>query len=245
MGDSPCEECGTQGEIELKITQEKSYREWNRKAYALMDSGAVVGVLPTLRVEALQPEKCRMCHSFGEDALDFDLARVEDALFMQAFPKMQRELLLPGMRVPDSDSLYLDSLSKLFLGSVFADGKPLSSMAPWRDRDGVEQDLHRVVPDSLKNLLNSVASRYGLRYITMPVFLRVEMLPDLGRNGGYTWEILWSMWDARYGELVFLVYSSFTAETTSRIAPEKEWAEPFADRLRKMFSVDLSKLENH
>ena len=52
-------------------------------------------------------------------------------------------------------------------------------------------------------------------------------------------------WDARYGELVFLVYSEFTAATTSRVAPEKEWANPFATRLWKMFSTDLNKLESH
>ena len=245
MRDTPCEECGDRGKIELKITGEKSYREWNRKAYALMDSGAVVGVLPTLKVKAVQPEKCRMCHSFSADALDFDLARVEDSLFVKAFPKMQRELLLPGVRMPESDSLYIDSLSVLFLKSAFADGKPLSDMGPWVSRDGVEQDLSRFVPDNLKNLLNAVAARYGLRYITMPVMLQVEMIPDLGRSGGYTWKILWSMWDARYGELVFLVYSEFTAATTSSVAPEKEWAEPFAERLWNMLSVDLSKLENH
>lgn len=245
MRDAPCEECGARGEIELKITEEKSYREWNSKAYALMDSAAVVGVLPTLKVKAVQPEKCRMCHSFSADALDFDLARVEDSLFMKAFPKMHRELLLPGMRMPDSDSLYVDSLSVLFLRSAFADGKPLSDMEPWVTRDGVEQDLHRTVPDKLKNLLNTVAARYGLRYITMPVELQVEMIPDLGKSGGYTWKILWSMWDARYGELVFLVYSEFTAATTSRVAPEKEWANPFATRLWKMFSTDLNKLESH
>ena len=245
MRDAPCEECGARGEIELKITEEKSYREWNSKAYALMDSAAVVGVLPTLKVKAMQPEKCRMCHSFSADALDFDLARVEDSLFMNAFPKMHRELLLPGMRMPDSDSLYVDSLSVLFLRSAFADGKPLSDMEPWVTRDGVEQDLHRTVPDKLKNLLNTVAARYGLRYITMPVELQVEMIPDLGKSGGYTWKILWSMWDARYGELVFLVYSEFTAATTSRVAPEKEWANPFATRLWKMFSTDLNKLESH
>ena len=79
----------------------------------------------------------------------------------------------------------------------------------------------------------------------MPVRLDVYMDPDLGSSGGYTWKILWSLWDARYGELVFLVYSEFIAETTSRVAPEKEWAVPFAPRLWKMFSTDLKKIENH
>ena len=246
MKDAPCQECGTRGDIELKISNEKTYREWNKKAYSRMDSSAVWGVFPALSVKADRPEKCKFCHSYSADALDFDLARVEDSLMVKAFPKMRRELMLPGMRLPDADSAYVDSLSKLLLNSVFADGKKLSDMSPWLDRDGVEQDISRELSKDFKNLLNALASRYELRYLSIPVVLNVRMDTDLGKSGGgYTWQTLWTLWDARYGELVFLVYSEFTAATTSRVAPEKEWAEPFASRLWKMLSTDLSKLENH
>lgn len=245
MKDAPCQECGTRGDIELKISDEKSYREWNKKAYSRMDSSAVWGVFPALSVKADRPEKCKFCHSYSADALDFDLARVEDSLMVKAFPKMRRELMLPGMRLPDADSSYLDSLSFMLLESVFADGKKLSDMSPWLERDGIEQDISRELSKDFKNLLNALASRYELRYVSIPVVLNVRMDTDLGKSGGYTWQILWTLWDARYGELVFLVYSEFTAATTSRVAPEKEWAEPFASRLWKMLSTDLSKLENH
>lgn len=245
MSDSGCDECGTQGEIELKISDEKFYREWNQAAYSRIDSSAVVGVFPALKVVAKQPDDCKMCHSFGADALDFDLAHFEDSLFVAAFPKMQRELMLPGMRLPEADSLYLDTLSVKLLNSQFADGKKLGDWKPWQERDGIEQAYSREVPAKLKDLLNAVASRYSLRYISVPVKLEVEMMPDLGKAGGYTWKILWSLWDARYGELVFLTYSEFTAATTSRVAPEKDWAVPFAPRLWKMFRVDFSKLESH
>ncbi len=245
MRDAPCEECGNRGDIELKITEEKAYREWNRKAYSRLDSSAVVGVMPTLKVVASRPDVCRMCHSFSADALDFDLARVEDSLFAKAFPKMQRELLLPGMRLPDADSLYIDTLSFLLLKNAFADGRPLSDMRPWQERDGVEQDMQREAPAKLKNLLNDIASRYEIRYITMPIYLKVEMLPDLGKKGGFTWEILWCMWDARYGELVFLTYSQFMAATTSRVAPEKEWSQPSAAPFGKILTTAVDKPMNH
>ncbi len=245
MGDTPCEECGKQGDIELKITDEKFYREWNDKAFSRLDSNAVVGVFPALKVIAKRPEVCKMCHSFSADALDFDLAHVEDSLFVQAFPKMKRELMLPGMRLPDADSSYLDTLSVMLLKSEFADGHKLEDIAPWVDRDGIEQAFAREVPTKLKNLLNDIASRYELRYMSVPVMLEVAMDPKLGKSGGYTWKIVWSLWDARYGELVFLTYSEFTAATTSRVAPEKEWSVPFAPRLWKMFNTDPSKLENH
>lgn len=245
MGDAPCTECGERGEIKLKISDERFYREWNANAYGRLDSAAVVGVFPSLKVVANRPEVCKMCHSFSADALDFDLARIEDSLFVKAFPKMKRELMLPGMRLPDSDTAFVDSLSKILLASAFADGKPLGSFEPWLERDGVEQTFARALPPQFKDLLNGLASRYELRYMTIPVRLEVTMDPDLGRSGGYTWKILWSMWDVRYGELVFLVYSEFTAATTSGVSPEKEWAAPFASRLWKMFSTNLKNIENH
>lgn len=245
MSDTPCDECGAQGEIELKISKEKFYREWNQNAYTRIDSNAVVGVFPALKVTAKRPEDCRMCHSFSADALDFDLARIEDSLFVAAFPKMRRELMLPGMRLPDADSLYLDTLSIKLLKSEFADGQKLENEKPWVERDGIEQAFVREVPAKLKTLLNEIASRYEIRYASIPLMLEVSMDPKLGRSGGYTWKIIWSMWDVRYGELVFLTYSEFVAETTSRIAPEKDWANPFGPRLWKMFAVDFSKLENH
>lgn len=245
MMDSPCDECGKRGDIELSISDEKSYREWNQAAYARLDSSAVVGVFPALKVIAKRPEKCKFCHSFSAEALDFDLARIEDSLFVAAFPKMQRELMLPGMRLPDEDSLFVDSMVVQFLQLDFADGKKMDDMTPWADRDGIEQTFVRQVPQKLKDLLSNVASRYALRYLSIPVALQVKMDPDLGKSGGFTWEILWTLWDARYGDLVFLSYSAFTASTTSRVAPEKEWATPYAVRLNKMFSVDFSRLESH
>ena len=118
-------------------------------------------------------------------------------------------------------------------------------MTPWEERDGVEQTIARQLPFKLKELLNGIASRYELRYLTIPLVLNVEMDPDLGKKGGFKWQIVWSMWDARYGELVCLAYSKFTAATTTRVAPEKEWATPFASRLSRMFSVDVANFENH
>ena len=245
MKDAPCTECGTQGEIVLKITDEKFYREWNPVAFSRVDSNAVVGVFPTLKVNAIRPEECKMCHSFSADALDFDLARVEDSIFAKAFPKMTRELMLPGMRVPEADSAFVDTLSLTFLAEKFVEGKRLDDVSPWEERDSVEQTLVRELPFELKDLLNKIASRYGLRYLTVPLVLEVSMAPDLGKKGGFTWQIVWSMWDARYGELLCLTYSKFTAATTTRVAPEKEWAEPFASRLWRMFNTDVAKFENH
>lgn len=244
-GDAPCSDCGERGEIELEIKDETFYREWNASAYARLDSTAAVGVFPALRLEALAPEKCKFCHGFSEDALDFDLSRVEDSLWALSFPKMRRELMFPGMQVPEADSAFLDSVQAAMLETGFADGKPLGSLEPWRERAGTEQVLARVVPFPLKRSLEALASRYRVRYVSLPIYLKVEMLPKAGKKGGFTWESLWALFDARYGELVFLNYASFRAETKTRIAPERLWAEPFAERLEKMFTTKLSEVEPH
>lgn len=245
MGDSPCTECGDRGDIELEISDEIFYREWNEAAFSRLDSSAILGVFPAASITAVAPEKCKFCHSFSDDAVDFDLSRVEDSVWAKHLPKMRRELMFPGMQVPEEDSTLVDSLLRQLLVAKFADGEPLDSVKPWIERDGIEQAYSREVPAPLKNVLEQLATRYHVRYVSLPLKLSVKMDPDLGKKGGFYWESLWTLWDARYGELVFLTYNKFTASTKSRIAPEREWAEPMWARLEKMLTTDLNSLEAH
>lgn len=245
MGDAPCSDCGDRGEIELEITDEVVYREWNESAFARLDSSAILGVFPAASVTAVAPENCKFCHSFSEDAIDFDLSRVEDSIWLETLPNMRRELMFPGMQVPEEDSTYVDSLLKEMLKVPFVEGEPLDSVKPWVERDGIEQAYSREVPPRLKNILNELATRYHVRYVSLPLRLSVQMDTNLGKKGGFYWESLWSLWDARYGELVFLTYNKFTAATKTRIAPERMWAEPMAMRLKKMLTTDLKTLEAH
>lgn len=245
MGDSPCTECGERGEIELEISDEVFYREWNEGAFNRLDSSAILGVFPAASITAIAPENCKFCHSFSEDAVDFELSRIEDSVWAEHLPNMRRELMFPGMQIPEEDSLYVDSLLKIMLHSRFADGEPLDSVEPWIEREGIEQAYTRVVPQELKNVLEELASRYHTRYLSIPLKLSMKVDPDLGKKGGFYWESLWTLWDARYGELVFLTYNRFTASTKTRIAPEREWANPMLVRLIKMLSTDLKQLESH
>lgn len=245
VGDTPCEDCGKRGDIELKIHSELFYREWNPSAYKKWDSTAVIGVLPTQVVKALAPENCRFCHAFSEDALDFDLARVEDSLFARAFPKMRRELMFPGSRVPEEDSTWLKTWTKQLLKTSWVEGKPLMDSSPWLSMAGVEQSFERLPSDSLKALLVKVAFKYNIRYLSLPILLEVEVLPKAGKSGGYTWKNLWTLWDVRYGELVFLTYVHFVAESKTRVSPERFWAEPFAPHLWHMLKTNPSEIENH
>ncbi len=243
-GDVPCADCGKRGEIQLEISDEVFYREWNPFAMKRLDSAATLGVFPALKIEAFAPEDCKFCHSFSDDAVDFDLSRVEDSLWVRAFPKMNRVLLFPGMQVPEEDSLFIQTFVSEILKEPFADQKMLQNLSPWKERAGTEQLFRRTVPLALRQKMEELATRYHLRYVTFPAYLRVKMDPDLGKKGGYEFETLWLFFDARLGEAVFICYSAFTASTATRVAPERFWAEPFAARLYKMLSTDISTVEN-
>ena len=62
--------------------------------------------------------------------------------------------------MPDEDSLYVDSLAVKFLNSAFADGKKLSDLSPWAERDGIEQAFEREVPAKLKDFSLELKSSF-------------------------------------------------------------------------------------
>ncbi len=245
MPETPCEDCGERGEMELEISNEKFYREWNPAAYARWDSSALLGVFPAITVTAEAPENCRFCHSFSAEALDFELAQTEEDLFTSYFPKMRRELVIPGAFVAEEDSLWLQDWTRAFEKAAFADSLPLSDLSPWLSRTGTEQLYPRPLSHELNNLFKQFRERYPVRYLSVPLYLKVRINPKLGKSGGYEWAVLWTLWDVRYQELVFLIYSEFTAATKTRVPPERLWVTPFRERLDKMFTTDLSQVENH
>ena len=248
MGDSGCAECGEQGEIELEIFDEKGFVEINPKFLKTLDSKAILGSFPTQKIVANCPEDEKICHSFSEDAVDFDLAHFEDSLLEKRFPQMVHEQMLEGLRIPESDSAKIKAEMENLLKHSFADGEPLNSLAPWESRSDSSiaySAFDRAVPVKLQNALSQIGKKYNVRYLSIPVTAQVQILPDLGRSGGFTWKSLWTLWDARQGKLLILSYNRFTAKTTSRIAPERGWAKPFADRLDSALNRDPSTIENH
>lgn len=248
MGDSGCAECGEQGELELEIFDEKGFVEINPELLKMLDPKATLGSFPAQRIVADCPEDEKICHSFSEDAVDFDLAHFEDSLLEKRFPQMVHEQMLEGLRIPEADSAKIKTEMENLLKLSFADGEPLNSLSPWESRADFPiaySAFNRAVPANLKKALSQIGKKYNVRYLSIPVTVQVQILPDLGRSGGFTWESLWTLWDARQGELLLLNYNRFTAKTTSRIAPERGWAKPFADRLDSALSRDPSTIENH
>jgi hypothetical protein len=248
MGDSGCAECGEQGELELEIFDEKGFVEINPELLKTLDPKATLGSFPAQRIIADCPEDEKICHSFSEDAVDFDLAHFEDSLLEKRFPQMVHEQMLEGLRIPEADSAKIKTEMENLLKLSFADGEPLNSLSPWESRADFPiaySAFNRAVPANLKKALSQIGKKYNVRYLSIPVTVQVQILPDLGRSGGFTWKSLWTLWDARQGELLLLDYNRFTAKTTSRIAPERGWAKPFADRLDSALNRDPSTIENH
>lgn len=248
MGDSGCAECGEQGELDLEIFDEVGFVEINPDLLKNLDSSAILGSFPSQNVVAICPENEKICHSFSEDAVDFDLAHYEDSLVEANFPKMIHEQMLEGLRIPDGDSLTIRQMLQNLLQQNFADGEVLASLTPWESRADFPvaySAFNRTVPNALKNALSEVSKKYNVRYVSLPVMVQVQILPDIGKSGGFTWKSLWTFWDARQGELVLLSYNAFTAKTKSRIAPERGWAKPFADRLGEALRRDPKTIENH
>lgn len=247
-GDSACAECGEQGEMELEVFDERGFVELNPNFLDLEKSSATIGSFPALNVMAECPDGNKICHSFSEDAVDFDLAHFEDSLFERRFPTMRHEQMLEGLRIPEADSSWIREALKKMLGQEFADGKKLSDVSPWESRaDSVTaySVFDRDVPQSLRAELLKISRRYNVRYLTLPVTVQVKILPKLGKSGGFAWKSLWTLWDARLGKPMLLSYHAFTAKTRSRVAPERGWAAPFAERLARELFLDPESVENH
>lgn len=247
-GDAACAECGERGEMDLEIFDEKGFVEVNPEFSTLSEVGATVGSFPAQRIVAECPDGNKICHGFSEDAVDFDLAHFEDSLLESRFPKMSREQMLEGLRVPESDSAWIREALQKILDEIFVENRPLADISPWESRVAfptAHSAFDREIPAPLREKLLSVSKRYNVRYLTLPVFIEVKILPKLGKSGGFAWKSLWTFWDARRGKLLLLSFHEFSAKTKSRVAPERGWAEPFARRLGRELLLDPKTVENH
>lgn len=230
MGEGiPCEECRSDAPIALDYSRQHSYREWAGPSLKL-DSGALLGLSPVLELEAAGPSDCPICHSYSPDALEFDFATWQDSLLRAFFPATEQVLLLPGSHIPERDSTWWFQWQRSLAKTLYADQAPLTSLAPWQGRSG-EAIYRRPLPKDLRHLLGSLGGRLGLRYLALPLRLRVELKPKEGKKGAYDWESLWTLWDLREGSLLLLDYRSFYAATSNSTPPDRQWSKPWAEAL--------------
>lgn len=229
MGDSvPCADCRSDSPVQWALSEESYYREWG--GAGMPDSGTVIGVLPSLRLEVPDPGECSICHSFSEYSVDFDFDQAEDSLLKRAYPQSVLLKLFPGLDVPEADSSWfragLDSLGQ----QVFADGLALVDPEPWRQRAG-EVTFSRSVSGGVQRWMARVAGRYGASFLAVPAFLHVELKPKLGKRGGFRWQSVWLLWNVRQGGVVLLDYQSFVAVSSGGGVPDRLWSGVWAGRL--------------
>jgi len=191
----PCDNCrsGEAPNFEVKIN--KSYRE-KKYEILVLDSGELIGVLPALNVIARSPEKCDYCHSFSENAVEFDFAAKEDSILRTWFPNNERVLLFPSSRVPEKDSTEF--------WNAFANLKeiPLSENK------------------ELKAFLKKLSSRYRVRYLAFASYIEV----NIKDRKTFEWESEWSIWDGKKGELLFWDYQNLTAKSKNSAPVDRGWA---------------------
>ncbi|MDR3001983.1 MAG: hypothetical protein LBU89_12055 [Fibromonadaceae bacterium] len=191
----PCDDCRSGVEPNFDVKINRAYREQASEVLAL-DSGAVIGVLPTLHVIANSPEKCNYCHSFSESAVEFDFAAKEDSVLAAWFPNNERVLLFPGSQVPQRDSAEF--------WNAFASLREI----PLNENK------------ELKVFLKKLSLRYKVRYLAFASFIEVTIKD----RKTFEWESEWSLWDAQKGELLLWDYQNITAKSKNSAPVDRSWS---------------------
>jgi hypothetical protein len=223
---APCDGCAQGGDPKLTVVDSSIWME-TVPGFSLGQISRPLGVLPFIQVEAISPPKCKFCQAFSGEGVEFDFGSAQDSLLSAVDSTLQPSLLMPGLQVPERDSvlfpLLLDSIAAL----PFVEGKALSDFGPWEERGNQTTEMLRNIPPSLRTKLSQLATRYGVNSLVMPVRCRVEMDPGAGEEGGYTFQILWMLFDAKKSQFSMIVHAKLTIETQGDAPPDRGWSHPF------------------
>jgi len=222
----PCGDCARQGDAKLTIVDSLYYLEStilpSRQKWAFP-----VGVLPLLKAEAVAPTNCKFCHAFSSDALDFEFGSSVDSLIQALDTSHSIEVLMPGLGAPESDSVAFDRILDSLQNQPFADGKDLISWEPWLISKSEQRTQTREIPQGLSTWIRHLGARWNVATLILPVRLRVEIDPKAGDEGGYRWQLLWTVWDTRTALPLTILYADFRIETKGDVPPDRDWSKPF------------------
>ena len=222
----PCGDCAKQGDAKLTIVDSLFYIEFAPQASS-KKWASPVGVLPLLKIEAIAPEKCKFCHAFSSDALDFEFGSTQDSLIQALDTNRTLEILMPGLGAPESDSIAFEPILDSLRNQPFADGKDLIEWEPWLVSQSKQSIQEREVPQGLTSWIRRLGARWKVATLVLPVRLRVEMDPKAGEEGGYRWQLLWTVWDTRTALPLTVLYADFRIETRGDVPPDRDWSKPF------------------
>lgn len=195
---APCNDCRSGAEPSFEVKANRIYTEQATEPL-LLDSGALIGILPAFNVIANAPEKCGYCHAFSEDAVEFDFAAKEDSILAAWFTNNERVLLFPGSRVPARDSTEF--------WNVFANLREI----PLNENK------------ELKDFMKKLSQRYKVRYLVFASFIEVS----IKSRSAFDWESEWSVWDAKKGELLFWNYQNLAVKSKNSAPVDRGWAGSF------------------
>ena len=222
----PCDGCARQGDMKLKMVDSVAWIE-SAPGYSWNTLPAPIGVLPFLSIHTEAPKSCKICHSFSDDAAEFDFGSRQDSVLSSLDSNHRWTLLVPGLQVPEADSTLLDKWMDSLAHLNFVDQKPLGSWQPWLERGNGGEVMERAVSRELHSLLGRMAARWGVSSLVIPVRLSVQIDPDAGSEGGFRSQVLWTIWDAKIGRLLFLAATNFAYETKGDVPPDRDWSAPY------------------
>jgi len=220
----PCENCVRTEAPQFEI-QEEFLRLEGQNQFQWETLPKPMGLLPIWQAQAHVQGKCSFCHAFSDDAVAFDFQSSLESWLLEIVPRDSMIFLIPGLGLPDKDSLGWEKILDTLANLPFLDQKPLSSMVPWLERPAGAYQVVRRTPASLRAQISRLAARSGVRSLLIPLFVRVEILPKEGKEGAYKLDVLWSLWNAE-GERLWMIATHVKYCTTNSVPPDRNWSAP-------------------
>lgn len=225
----PCDNCASKGEREYAVKTDL-WRAEQRKDFAWTKIAQPLGVAPLLNSKAQVQGRCSFCHAFSDDGVAFDFSAqldqwLAEVAFAKNAPKPLIEVLLPGLALPEKDTLWWAQMEDSLRQAPFLEGKPLADFLPWQSRMEAAPQLYemeRTTPQKLKSLVARIAVRASVKTLLIPISAQVEIFPKKGKSGAFATQILWTLWNAE-GELLWVLAHQAFYESKTSTPPDKNW----------------------
>lgn len=156
------------------------------------------------------PRDSKKHEALSQSAFEFELNNSLDSLFREFLPNNPRNYLIPGVAVLENDSM-LDILveaarnnSKWNMEMI---GKKKVSKITYKEN----------TPNDLKEYIRRISARYDSDFLILPLDASLIVNPDspCSRNGEFEIKILFSFWDGRSGDVIYLLYSHHKLDVSS------------------------------
>lgn len=223
----PCVNCVLPGERKMQVLADSSYREVSPILLERELLEGRVGWVPLENVKFKEEASCDFCHSASSDAFAFEWNSGMEKLIPKIFPQAQSVVLVPGGEVENTDGSWFESQIKVFKQSSLAQEEF------YRQRPIHGVVYFRPISQEKKEAVTALGRFYNLDYLVLALQGRFHIRPRMGRQGGFRTAVVWTIWDAKTGSLLFLQHADLVVRMTSRHPPDKGWTEPILTRVEE------------